>query len=69
MPTREHPEFAGMKSAQLDAATVSQFDAVVITTDHSNVDYASMVSWSKLVIDTRNATKNVQREGVRIISA
>jgi UDP-N-acetyl-D-glucosamine dehydrogenase len=69
MPTREHPEFTGMKSVPLDAANVSKFDAVVVTTDHSNVDYASMVSWSKLVIDTRNATKNVHRGGARIIAA
>jgi len=69
LPTREHADLQGLQSVPLDASTVSKFDAVVITTDHSNVDYASLVSWSKLVIDTRNATKNVQREGVRIISA
>ena len=69
LPTREHAGLQGMKSVKFDEPTVSKFDAVLITTDHSNVDYASLVSWSKLVIDTRNATKNVHRGGARIISA
>jgi UDP-N-acetyl-D-glucosamine dehydrogenase len=69
LPTREHANLEGMKSVTFDEPTVSKFDAVLITTDHSNVDYASLVSWSKLVIDTRNATKNVHRGGARIISA
>jgi UDP-N-acetyl-D-glucosamine dehydrogenase len=69
LPTREHQSLQGMKSIAFDEATVSKFDAVLITTDHSNVDYASLVSWSKLVIDTRNATKNVHGGGARIISA
>jgi UDP-N-acetyl-D-glucosamine dehydrogenase len=69
LPTREHAELQGMKSVKFDEPTISKYDAVLITTDHGNVDYASLVSWSKLVIDTRNATKNVHGGGARIISA
>ena len=69
LPTREHGNLAGMKSVKFEEPTVSKFDAVLITTDHSNVDYASLVSWSKLVVDTRNATKNVHRGAARVISA
>ena len=69
LPTREHAELQGMKSVKFDEPTIAKYDAVLITTDHSNVDYASLVSWSKLVIDTRNATKNVHGGGARIISA
>ncbi|HKA90304.1 MAG TPA: nucleotide sugar dehydrogenase [Haliangiales bacterium] len=39
-----------------------QFDAVVIVTDHRNVDYRRVVKEAKLVIDTRNATKTVRGE-------
>ncbi len=35
-------------------------DAVVITTDHSAFDYASVVRHARLVLDTRNATKGVK---------
>ena len=33
------------------------YDAVVITTDHSSVDYALLLEHSKKIIDTRNALK------------
>lgn len=39
---------------------LSQFDAVVIVTDHSSYDYPAIVEQSELVIDTRNATKGIQ---------
>jgi UDP-N-acetyl-D-glucosamine dehydrogenase len=38
------------------------FDCVVIATDHSDVDYRALVQRSRLVIDTRNATKNLRRD-------
>jgi UDP-N-acetyl-D-glucosamine dehydrogenase len=69
LPTREHAALQGMKSVVFDEPSVSKFDAALITTDHSNVDYASLVSWSRLVIDTRNATKNVHRGRAKIVSA
>jgi UDP-N-acetyl-D-glucosamine dehydrogenase len=69
LPTREHAALQGMKSVSFDEATISKFDAALITTDHGNVDYASLVSWSRLVIDTRNATKNVHGGRAKIVSA
>lgn len=53
-PTREHPTLAGRRSVPVDAATLAAFDAVLIATDHDDVDYASVVAGSKLVVDTRN---------------
>jgi UDP-N-acetyl-D-glucosamine dehydrogenase len=58
-PTREHPNLRGMKSVSFDEPTLSQFDAVMITTDHDCFDYEALVAWSKLVVDTRNATRAV----------
>jgi len=54
-PTREHAELTGRRSVPLDAATLAGFDAVLIATDHDEVDYAAVVAGSKLVVDTRNA--------------
>jgi UDP-N-acetyl-D-glucosamine dehydrogenase len=39
---------------------LAQYDAVLIVTDHSEYDYARIVAESKLVIDTRNATKGIR---------
>ena len=33
---------------------LNSFDACVILTDHSNIDYQSLKNHSKIIIDTRN---------------
>ncbi len=62
--TREHPEYAGRKSVPLDAATLGKYDAVVIVTEHDNVDYALVGKHAKLVVDTRNAMVDQPRDNV-----
>jgi UDP-N-acetyl-D-glucosamine dehydrogenase len=51
-------EMLEMESVPLQAG-VDEADVVVIATDHDSIDYAKVVRDAKLVIDTRNATKNV----------
>jgi UDP-N-acetyl-D-glucosamine dehydrogenase len=43
---------------------VAQYDCVLIVTDHSDYDYARIVHESKLVIDSRNATKGIESEKI-----
>jgi UDP-N-acetyl-D-glucosamine dehydrogenase len=38
---------------------LGQYDAVLIVTDHTSYDYKAIVEQSKLVVDTRNATKGI----------
>lgn len=57
--TREYPEFAGMKSITFSAKNINTFDAAIIATDHTNVDYDSLCKLVPLVIDTRNATRDI----------
>jgi len=59
-PSREHSHWAGMKSIAWSQAEVSAFDAALVATAHANVSYDELVNWSKLVIDTRNATRALQ---------
>ena len=48
---------------------IEGYDAVVIVTDHSKVDYKRVVQQAKVVIDTRNATKHVKADArARIVS-
>lgn len=49
-----------LKSRKLTPALLESMDLVVITTDHSDYDYDMIVAHSKVVIDTRNATKAVR---------
>src|SRR6202451_4179185 len=46
-----------MKRTELEQ--LGAYDCVVIVTDHSDYDYKKIVSESKLVVDTRNATKGI----------
>ena len=43
-------------------------DAVVIVTDHRQVDYQLVVDNAAVVVDTRNATKNTRRGRARVIA-
>jgi UDP-N-acetyl-D-glucosamine dehydrogenase len=42
---------------------------VLIATDHSAYDYDFIVKHSRMVLDTRNATKNVTANRERIFKA
>lgn len=61
-PTREHDKWTGTQSIDWDEQTLSDFDAVVIATDHSSVDYKILAEWSNCIIDTRNAMKGIEAE-------
>jgi UDP-N-acetyl-D-glucosamine dehydrogenase len=43
---------------------LEQYDCVLIVTDHSDYDYARIVRESKLVVDTRNATKGISSDKI-----
>ncbi len=43
---------------------LGQYDCVLIVTDHSDYDYADIVKSSKLVVDTRNATKGIKAQNI-----
>jgi UDP-N-acetyl-D-glucosamine dehydrogenase len=43
---------------------LNQYDCVLIVTDHSDYDYATIVKESQLVVDTRNATKGIKSEKI-----
>ncbi|MDA4629528.1 hypothetical protein NZA98_00070, partial [Escherichia coli] len=44
----------GRASVPLDEKTVKSYDAVLVSTDHDDVDYAALAEWSPLIVDTRN---------------
>lgn len=51
-----------MNRTSLD--NVSEFDCVVIVTDHSQYDYQKIVNEAQLVVDTRNATKGISSPNI-----
>ena len=68
-PSREHAALAGRRSVPLDLAVLAAQDAVLIVTDHDAVDWQVLVRNAALVIDTRNATRDVGEGRERIVMA
>jgi len=48
----------------LDASTIKSFDANVIVTDHSSIDFNIISKNSNLVIDTRNVFPNIKSNNI-----
>jgi UDP-N-acetyl-D-glucosamine dehydrogenase len=65
---RKH-DFSNMASQELTEDFLQHQDAILIATDHSDVDYARIVRHAKLVVDTRNATRHVTEGRERIVRA
>jgi UDP-N-acetyl-D-glucosamine dehydrogenase len=67
LPKMRHYRLPTMSSTPLSAEFLAGLDGVLIATDHSTFDYEFIVRHAPLVIDTRNATKNINqfREKIR----
>ncbi|HEX3158295.1 MAG TPA: nucleotide sugar dehydrogenase [Gemmatimonadaceae bacterium] len=52
----------------LTPAELERSDAVVIVTDHRDVDYQLIVDRAALVVDTRNATAHARRSRARVVA-
>jgi len=52
------------RSKPLSKELLSKVDCSVIVTDHSNFNYELIVSHSKLIIDTRNALKGINKKHI-----
>lgn len=57
--TREHEQWTGLQTVAWNKETISDFDAVIISTNHSDIDYKELAAWCDTIIDTRNAMKNI----------
>ena len=58
-PTREHEEWTGTQSIDWKQEQIEDFDAVIISTNHTDIDYFQLADWSDCIIDTRNALKSI----------
>lgn len=67
--TREHKHLAGIKSIPWQEKKIDSYDAALISTAHSCIDYSQLVAWSRLVVDTRNATGSVKQGREKIVKA
>lgn len=59
LPKMRHYDIPPMSSQEPGPGYWSSLDCVLVSTDHSLFDWQEIVANSKLVVDTRNATKDV----------
>lgn len=55
LPTREHHEWTGTESVEWSEQVISEFDMVIISTNHSSIRYEKILEWAKVIVDTRNS--------------
>lgn len=67
--TREHADLAGRKSIVWSPEQIARYDAVLIATDHDDLDYGELVRHAKMVVDTRNACARHGVLGDHIVKA
>ena len=62
-------DFSHMSSLPLNEDVLKSQDLVLITTDHSSIDYQWVVDHASTIVDTRNATRRVTRGREKIVKA
>ena len=62
-------DFSHMSSLPLNEDVLKGQDLVLITTDHSSIDYQWVVDHASTIVDTRNATRHVTRGREKIVKA
>lgn len=58
-----------LNSVRLCAEVISACDAVIVVTDHSDIDYGMILDHARLVVDTRNATAACRKPSHKVIMA
>ncbi|HYH69547.1 MAG TPA: nucleotide sugar dehydrogenase [Urbifossiella sp.] len=70
LPRMRHwPNLPALASQPITPEYLAAQDAVLIATDHTAYDYEQIVRHSRLVIDTRNATKGVKEGREKVVRA
>ena len=66
---RHYPNLPPLTSQEVTTGFLAEQDCVLISTDHSAYDFDFIVEHSRMVVDTRNATKNVKSGREKIFKA
>ncbi|MBA4118889.1 MAG: nucleotide sugar dehydrogenase [Candidatus Puniceispirillum sp.] len=65
----EFPTLDGMKSVDITPERLKTFDAILICTDHDQVDYSAYAKYAPIIVDTRNAMKAITAHEAKIVKA
>ncbi len=68
-PSREYPHYTGRKSIEWNENTICSYDAVVIATNHDEINYRELAKWAACIVDTRNAMKEASQNSKQVFKA
>ncbi len=57
--SRKHAKLAGRKSIEFSKENIAEYDLVLISTKHSNVNFQLLADHADIIVDTRNAMKGI----------
>ncbi len=63
----EGPQGPRSRSVPMTRTALRSFDCAVVVTNHSDIDYQRLVDGSRVVVDTRAATRRVRRGRSKVI--
>lgn len=69
LPPMRHYDVGTLSSQELTPEWVAEQDAILIATNHSSYDWEMIVQHAALVVDTRNATRDVTDGRDKIVKA
>ncbi len=58
--TREHSEWQGKESIEWLKETIEIYDAILIISNHSIINYTELAEWAEIIVDTRNVMSEVE---------
>ena len=59
----------GIKSVDISSKKLKEYDAILICTDHDNVDYKAFSECVPIIIDSRNVMQDIDSKKAKIIKA
>jgi UDP-N-acetyl-D-glucosamine dehydrogenase len=59
LPAKRHYDLPRLASEELSSEYLASLDCVMIATDHTAFDWEHIANHASLIVDTRNATKNI----------
>jgi UDP-N-acetyl-D-glucosamine dehydrogenase len=62
-------EYGNLRSIDLTADNIQKYDLVIVTTDHSNIDYDLIGKYASVVVDTRYIMSHIKKPKARIVMA
>lgn len=68
-PMRHYPHMPRMTSVPLDKETLSQYDCVLVATNHAAYDWQLVADHAPLIVDTRNALAGVSGKRDHVVKA